>query len=66
MREMRGRVMSFAYLPVNLGSMVGPAIGAVVTRSTIFAVFPAAAGTMALGVVMGCISKFWPSGVDCG
>jgi len=50
--EMRGRVMSFAYLPVNLGSMVGPAIGAIVTRSTIFAVFPAAAAMMALGVVM--------------
>jgi MFS family permease len=50
--EIRGRVMSFAYLPVNLGSMVGPAIGAVVTRSTITAVFPAAAGMMALGVVM--------------
>src|SRR5579859_435969 len=58
--EMRGRVMSFAYLPVNLGSMVGPAIGAVVTRSTIFAVFPAAAGMMALGVVMLWVARRTP------
>ncbi len=50
--EIRGRVMSFAYLPVNLGSMVGPAIGAVITRSSVAAVFPAAALMMALGVLM--------------
>ncbi|MGH9696150.1 MAG: hypothetical protein ACRD5Z_18520, partial [Bryobacteraceae bacterium] len=33
--EVRGRVMSFAYLPTNLGGMVGPAIGAIVTGSSI-------------------------------
>ena len=44
--------MSFAYLPVNLGSMIGPAIGAMVTRSTVLAVFPTAAVMMALGVGM--------------
>jgi MFS family permease len=48
----RGRVMSFAYLPVNLGSMVGPGIGTLVTQSSVLAVFPAAAAIMALGVVM--------------
>jgi MFS family permease len=50
--EVRGRVMSFAYLPTNLGGMVGPAIGALVTRSSILAVFPTAAVMMALGVGM--------------
>ena len=50
--SIRGRVMAFAYLPVNLGTMVGPAIGAVVTRSSVFAVFPVAAVMMLLGVVM--------------
>jgi MFS family permease len=50
--EIRGRVMTFAYLPVNLGSMLGPAVGALVTRSSVSAVFPAAAVMMALGVLM--------------
>ena len=48
--EVRGRVMSFAYLPVNVGFMIGPAIGSVVTQATIFAVFPVAAILTALGV----------------
>ncbi len=48
--EARGRVMSFAYLPVNLGLLVGPAIGAVLTRVSLLAVFPAAAVLTALGV----------------
>ena len=41
--EVRGRVMSFAFLPMNVGFLVGPAIGSVVTRSNVFAVFPTAA-----------------------
>ena len=41
--DSRGRVMSFSYLPVNLGIMAGPAIGSLVTRTNIFYVFPAAA-----------------------
>jgi hypothetical protein len=35
--------MSFAYLPVNLGFFLGPAIGSLVTRTSLFAVFPTAA-----------------------
>lgn len=50
--EVRGRVMSFAYLPVNVGFMVGPAIGSVVTRAGIFAVFPTAALLTILGIGM--------------
>lgn len=41
--EVRGRVMSFAYLPVNIGGLIGPAIGSVLTQYSLFAVFPAAA-----------------------
>jgi MFS family permease len=55
--EIRGRVMSFAYLPVNLGSMVGPAIGAAITRGSISPVFPGAAVLMALGVAMLLVAR---------
>jgi len=48
--EVRGRVMAFAYLPVNVGFIIGPAIGSVVTRVSVFAVFPAAAVMTAIGV----------------
>ncbi len=50
--EARGRVMSFAYLPVNVGFMMGPAIGSVVTRGSIFAIFPTAAVLTALGIAV--------------
>ncbi len=50
--ETRGRVMSFAYLPLNIGLIVGPALGSLVTRSTVFAVFPTAAVLTALGAVL--------------
>lgn len=46
----RGRVMIFAYLPVNLAGTVGAAIGSVVTQGSIFAVFPTAAVLTALGI----------------
>jgi len=48
--EVRGRIMSFAYLPVNAGFMVGPAIGSLVTQRSLFAVFPLAAVLTAAGI----------------
>jgi DHA1 family multidrug resistance protein-like MFS transporter len=48
--DVRGRVMTFSYLPVNLGFAVGPAIGLVVTPISIFAVFPVAAIITLLGI----------------
>jgi DHA1 family multidrug resistance protein-like MFS transporter len=48
--ETRGRVMSFAYLPVNIGGIVGPAIGSIVTRGSLLAIFPTAAVLTALGI----------------
>jgi DHA1 family multidrug resistance protein-like MFS transporter len=50
--EVRGRVMSFAYLPSNLGSILGSVMGSLVTQISIFAVFPAAALMMLAGVGM--------------
>jgi MFS family permease len=50
--EVRGRVMAFAYLPVNVGSIVGPGIGSLAARGSLFAVFPVAALLTALGVAM--------------
>jgi MFS family permease len=49
--DVRGRVMSFAFLPLNVAFAVGPMIGSVVTRGSVFAVFPVAALITLLGVI---------------
>ena len=46
----RGRVMTFAYLPTNIGFVIGPAIGSVVASVDLFLVFPAAAVLTTLGL----------------
>lgn len=38
----RARVMTFAYLPLNLGFIAGPGLGAVIASHDLFAIFPAA------------------------
>jgi len=38
----RARIMTFAYLPLNLGFIVGPAIGSIVASTDPFAIFPTA------------------------
>jgi DHA1 family multidrug resistance protein-like MFS transporter len=48
----RGRVMSFAYLPTNLGSFLGPAIGSMVTQASIFTVFPVASLLVLFGILL--------------
>jgi MFS family permease len=48
--DVRGRVMSFAFLPVNIGVFLGPLIGSIVTRNTVFAAFPTAAILTAVGL----------------
>jgi len=48
--QVRGRVMSYAYLPMNVGFLVGPAIGSLITRISIFAVYPVAAILTAAGI----------------
>lgn len=49
--SVRGRVMSFAYMPVNIGFMIGSAIGTLVTQSSLFNIFPAAALFTALVLI---------------
>lgn len=50
--EIRGRVMAFAFLPVNVGLLIGAVLGSFVTQASTFAVFPVAAVLTALGVLM--------------
>jgi MFS family permease len=50
--RVRGRVMAFAYLPVNFGFMVGPAIGTLITQRSLFGIFPAAAIFTAFGLLL--------------
>jgi DHA1 family multidrug resistance protein-like MFS transporter len=49
--ETRGRVMTFAYLPVNVGYAAGPAIGSFLTPINLFLVFPVAALLTAAGIL---------------
>ena len=43
--------MSFAYLPVNMGFILGAGLGSVVTQGSLFNVFPVAAVLTALGLL---------------
>jgi MFS transporter, DHA1 family, multidrug resistance protein len=56
----RGRVMSFSYLPSSIGLFLGPAIGSIITRSSVFSVFQAAALFTALAIVLFVITKRQP------
>ncbi|HMA36884.1 MAG TPA: MFS transporter [Chloroflexia bacterium] len=62
----RGRVMSFAYLPVNLGFAVGPAIGSLVTRWSILAIFPTAALLTAGGLAVLALAARAPAPARAG
>ena len=46
----RARVMTFAYLPLNLGFIVGPGLGAIIVSRDIFGIFPAATAFELAGV----------------
>jgi DHA1 family multidrug resistance protein-like MFS transporter len=48
----RGRVMTFSYLPVNVGFALGPTLGAVIARTPLGlpAIFPLAAVVTAIGI----------------
>ncbi len=51
-QTIRGRVMSFAYLPVNLGYSLGPMLGSQIVRLNLFYIFPAAFVFTGLGVIV--------------
>ncbi|MDQ2915076.1 MAG: MFS transporter [Chloroflexota bacterium] len=46
----RGRVMTFGYLPANMGFVLGPALGSIIASVDVFLVFPAAAVLTILGL----------------
>jgi MFS transporter, DHA1 family, multidrug resistance protein len=46
----RGRVMTFGYLPANMGFVIGPALGSVIASVDVFLVFPAAAAITLVGL----------------
>jgi len=48
----RARVMTFAYLPLNLGFIVGPGLGAFIVSRDVFAMFPAATAFELVGVLL--------------
>jgi DHA1 family multidrug resistance protein-like MFS transporter len=62
--DMRGRVMSFAYLPANVGFTMGAALGAQITRTSVFNVFPASAAMTALGLLILYIAYRQPVSED--
>jgi len=64
--QVRGRVMSFAYLPVNIGGILGPALGAYLTQNTAMAVFPAAAVITALGLGVLYLASRYPVSLSRG
>jgi DHA1 family multidrug resistance protein-like MFS transporter len=53
----RGRVMTFAYLPANIGFVIGPALGSVIASVDVFLVFPTAAVLTLLG--LGAVIFAW-------
>ena len=49
--DIKGRVMAFSYLPVNVGLVIGPALGTWVTQFGLFLIFPVAAIITTAGLV---------------
>lgn len=50
--KVRGRVMAFAYMPVNLGFVLAGALGARITQSSVFNIFPSAALLTLVGILL--------------
>ncbi len=62
----RGRVMSFAYLPVNIGFSFGPMLGSQLVKLDIFYIFPAAFLFTTLGLVVLNLAHRQPEPADYG
>lgn len=58
--QARGRVMIFSYLPVVSGQALGAALGSLVTRISLFAVFPLAAALTAIGIAAMLLARRQP------
>ena len=57
----RGRVMSFAYLPANLGYFVGPILGSQLVKADLFSIFPVACAFTALGLLVVRLARGQPA-----
>ncbi len=64
--EIRGRVMSCAYLPVNLGFSFGPLLGSKLVNLNLFYIFPAAFVFTGLGLLVLNIARKQPAGYESG
>jgi MFS transporter, DHA1 family, multidrug resistance protein len=62
----RGRVMSFAYLPVNIGFSFGPMLGSQLVKLDIFYIFPAAFLFTTLGLLVLNLAHRQPEPADYG
>jgi MFS family permease len=62
--SIRGRVMSFAYLPVNLGFSMGPMLGSQLVKLDLFYIFPAAFVFTGLGLVVLRVARLQPAALD--
>jgi MFS family permease len=60
----RGRVMSFAYLPVNLGFSFGPMLGSQLVKLDLFYIFPVAFLFTGLGLLVLGLARRQPAPAD--
>jgi MFS transporter, DHA1 family, multidrug resistance protein len=58
--DVRGRVMSFSFLPSNIGLIIGPSIGAIIAHDSVLNIFPAAAVLTAMGVGLLAVARRQP------
>jgi DHA1 family multidrug resistance protein-like MFS transporter len=56
----RGRIMSFAFLPANLGVALGPALASPLARGNVFLVFPLASVVTVAGLLLLAWSRRQP------
>ncbi len=59
-QSIRGRVMTFAYLPVNIGYSFGPMLGSQLVKLDLFNIFPAAFVLTGLGLLVVNVARKQP------
>jgi MFS family permease len=62
--SIRGRVMSFAYLPVNLGFSFGPLLGSKLVGLNLFYIYPAAFLFTGIGLLVLIIARSQPAPLE--
>jgi MFS family permease len=62
--DIRARVMSLSFLPLMIGSAIGPALGVVITPHGLTTIFPVAGVTTILGFLALLVSRRQPAQRD--